>query len=154
MLATRVAAVRPERLSLRAVMLVETRPDYEALRRDDQMALHLGDSGRRRCRGSRRVRLLQRMHVTVELGGVVRYLNPDVARVDLRLALEGFLNHGLDALRAGRWVDDDVICHADHSAHLADHPLDLVALEAPFHLAVERDPAAFHPGVHLPLGNL
>jgi hypothetical protein len=54
--------------------------------------------------------------------------------------------------RAGRWVDDDAVCHADHSAHLADDPLDLVALEAPFHLAVERDPAAFHPGVTFPSG--
>src|ERR1700689_437299 len=115
------------------------------------MAVHPGDSRRRRGRGCRRVGLLQRMHVTVELGRVVGYLNLDVARVDLRLALEGFLDQGLDALRAGRWLDDDVICHADHSAHLTDHPLDLVALEAPFHLAVEHDPATFHPGVHLPL---
>src|ERR1700753_2328145 len=54
-----IAAARPERLSLRAVMLVETRAGYEAL---------------------------------------WRYLHPDVARVDLRLALEGFLDHGFDAL--------------------------------------------------------
>ena len=48
------------------------------------MALHPGDSAGRGGRSSRRVRLLQRVHVTVELGGVVGHLDPDVPRVDLR----------------------------------------------------------------------
>jgi hypothetical protein len=45
--------------------------------------------------------------VSVELGGVIGHLDPDVARVHLGLALEGFLDLGLDLRRADRRLDDD-----------------------------------------------
>ena len=77
------------------------------LRRDQQMALHRGHPGRRRGRRPGRGRLVQRVHVPVELGGVIRYLDPDVPGIDLRLALEGILDHGLDLLRAHRRLDRD-----------------------------------------------
>jgi WhiB family transcriptional regulator, redox-sensing transcriptional regulator len=52
------------------------------LRRDQQMVLHRGHPRRRR--GPSCGRLMQRVHVPVELGGVIRYLDPDVPGVYLR----------------------------------------------------------------------
>jgi WhiB family transcriptional regulator, redox-sensing transcriptional regulator len=55
------------------------------LRRDQQMALHRGHPRRRRGCGPSCGRPLQRVHVPAELGGVIRYLGPDVPGVYLRL---------------------------------------------------------------------
>ena len=84
---------------------------------------------------------MHRVHVPVELGGVIRYLDPDVPGVDLRLAPERVLDHGLDLLRAHRRRDRDEVRHAHHSLNVADHPLDLVPLVLVLDVALEGDPS-------------
>jgi hypothetical protein len=119
-----------------------------------QVAVHGGDP-RSRGRGGRRgARLPHRVHVPVELGGVVGHLDLDVPRVHLGLAPERLLDGRLDGLRAGRRPDGDEVPHPGHPADVVDHPLDLALLVVVVHLAVERDPAVLHPGVHLPLRDL
>jgi WhiB family redox-sensing transcriptional regulator len=108
------------------------------LRRDQQMALHRGHPRRRRGCGPSCGRLLQRVHVPVELGGVIRYLDPDVPGVYLRLALERVLDHGLDLPRAHRRLYRDEVRHAHDSSDVADHPLDLVPLVLVLDLAFQR----------------
>src|ERR1700761_3168697 len=117
---------------------------------DHKMALHGGDPGRRGRRRPGRGGLVDRVHVTVQLRGMVGHPHADVARVDLSLALEGVLDHFLDLLRARRRLDRDGVCHADHSADLANHPLDFAPLVVVTDLAVERDPAVLHPACTLP----
>ena len=39
-------------------------------------------------------------------------------------------------------------------ADVVDRPLDLALLVGVVHVAVQRDPAVLHPGVHLPLRDL
>ena len=90
----------------------------------------------------------------VQFRGVVRYLDADVTRVDLRFALEGLLDHLLDLRRARGRPDRDRIGHTDDAADLADHPLDFAALVIVLDLAIQRDPAVFHPGVDPALGDL
>src|SRR6202012_112308 len=101
-----------------------------------------------------RGRLVQRVHVPVELGGVIRYLDLDVPGIDLRLALEGILDHGLDLLRAYRRLDRDKVRHAYDSSDVTDPSLALVPLVLVLDLAFQRDPAVRHPGVHLSPGDL
>src|SRR5689334_15576922 len=74
--------VRPRPSPVRAVPAA-------GLRRDQEMALYRGDPGRRGCSRPGRARLVQRVHVPVELRRVVGYLDPDVTGIDLRFALEG-----------------------------------------------------------------
>jgi hypothetical protein len=57
------------------------------LRRDQEVALYRGDPGRRGCSRPGRARLVQRVHVPVELRRVVGYLDPDVAGIDLRFVM-------------------------------------------------------------------
>ena len=52
------------------------------------MALYRGDPGRRGCSRPGRARLVQRVHVPVELRRVVGYLDPDVAGIDLASRLK------------------------------------------------------------------
>ena len=104
------------------------------------MALYRRDSGRRGCSRPGRARLVQRVNVPVELRRMVGYLDPDVAGIDLRFALEGVLDHGLDLLRAHRRLDRDEVRHVHHSPDVADHPLDFVPLVLVLDFAFERDP--------------
>lgn len=118
------------------------------------MAFHEGHS--RGCGGGDGcgVRLVQRVDMPVELGGVIGDLDPDVAGVHLGLALEGLLDLGLDLIRADSWLDEDVVRDSHHPAHVPDHPLDLMPLVVPLDLAFEHHPAGLDPGVHLTLGDL
>src|ERR1700760_1227156 len=118
------------------------------------MALHRGDPGRRGCSRLGRARLVQRVHVPIELRRVVGYLDLDVAGIDLRLALEGVLDNGLDLLRAHRGLDRDEVRHAYDSPDVADHPLDFAPLVLVLDFAFERDPPGRYPGVDLALGDL
>src|SRR5260370_1251150 len=116
------------------------------LGRDQEVALHGRDPRRGRRGRLRGAGFLQGVHVSVESRGVVGHFHPDMARVDLRLALEGVLDGCLDALRAGRRADGDEVRHSDHPPEMADHPLDLAALESVLHFPLEGDPAGLHPG--------
>src|SRR5579875_1364330 len=124
------------------------------LRRDDEVAVHTGDPGRGGGCGAGRPGLREGMHVPVQPRGVVGHVDPDVPGVDLRLALESLLDDGLDALRAGGRADGDGVRDPDDPTDLADHPLDLPALEFVVHLAIQRHPAVLDPGVYPPLGDL
>jgi WhiB family redox-sensing transcriptional regulator len=85
--------VEEERRAIRRPWLAGTsvteflRDQPARLRRDRQLALHHGHPGRRRGGRPGRGRLVQRMHVPVELGGVIRHLDPDMPGVDLRFAV-------------------------------------------------------------------
>jgi hypothetical protein len=99
-------------------------------------------------------RLLNGVHVSPQPRGVVGHIDLDVARIDLRPPLEGFLDLRLNALRAHRRRNFDVVQHAGHPADLADHPLNFAALVVVLDLTVQRDQAVFHPGAYLALGDL
>jgi hypothetical protein len=70
------------------------------------------------------------VHLPVEPGGVVGHLDPDLARIDLGLTLEGFLDLCVHLDRTHGWGEAEGVGDADHPAHVADHALDLVALES------------------------
>jgi uncharacterized protein (DUF2267 family) len=118
------------------------------LRRDDEMAFHPGDSRRGSGRGPRGGCLAHGVHVAEQPGGVVGHLDLDVPGVDLGLALERLLDLRLDVRRIRRRPDADQVGHADHPADVTHHPLDLVPLVFKVDVALEGNPALFHPGVY------